>query len=195
MKKILALILVSVLAFSFSTAAFAEGNHYPSPSAEELRAPASHVLSESTVSGDFATLWEASGKDVDKFAEALGFEQGNIEGTIYSRDFCLTRDETTFHVLTSGNVIWILFEGYGDMLVVGEIVTSPEKDNSEVVARVLYYLATETRVDLRKIELPYDLRFWVYADENLPLDEKGRIDMSLIDVLTIMNLGTTKATF
>lgn len=120
-------------------------------------------------------------------AAVCGFEPRNTEGTIYEKDYELVRNDRHFHVIYTGNVIWIVFITDQDCLCVTQIIS--RTPNHELIARLMYQIATEDPVDARFFNTDLTYTYWQYTDEVFPIFD-GKIDLNRVDPNHALDIGT-----
>ncbi|MBR3131455.1 hypothetical protein IKG31_02665 [Candidatus Saccharibacteria bacterium] len=172
MKKILVALLATALIVTSVTAFATE-----SPSAKNYWQPVASGLGDPIVENNYSyeyilsiCMKSATNKiSVSGFAACCGFNPRITDGTVYEKDYCLTRNNRDFHIVISGNVVWVVFITDQECLCVAEIITDPREFNAELVSKLMYYISVNDPVDARKFDTELTYSYRLYSDEIIPI--------------------------
>ena len=193
MKRCLPLFLALLLAL-MPTLSFAAP---PSPTSKDYWVPIASELGDPVEKARYeydylATVCaDANTNDIliDEFAECCGFIEHDTSGTIYEKDYVLTRNERDFHIVISGNVIWVVFITDQECLCIVEIVTNPKESNTELVSKLMYYMASADPVDARKFDTDLTYEYRLYLDIDIPIVH-DRINLTRLDTWYLVDMAT-----
>jgi hypothetical protein len=192
MKKFLAILLIALL-----TTASASALATASPNLENFWQPIASGLGDPIVENNYTyddvlrlCIRTATNEiSVSGFAACCGFNPRITDGTVYEKDYCLTRNDRDFHIIISGNVVWVVFLTDQDCLCVTEIITDPREPNAELVSKLMYYISVNDPIDARRFETALTYIYRLYSDEDIPI-YNDTINLNRINHDHVVAIGT-----
>ncbi|MBQ3261209.1 hypothetical protein IJH29_00935 [Candidatus Saccharibacteria bacterium] len=195
MKKITVLLCLLLSFASLGGLCYALAEGAPSPGIEAVFPPALRNLSDESVATD-ASFDELVAQnlvdgqlDVNSFASSLMYSRYVTDTAPYDTRFEQERDGHPIYILITGTTIQTVFtNGNGDTVVM-QINANSSQFTPELIAKVLYFFATATNLDVREVPVDLPIQYFVYASQEIPQNANGDIELSKLNPLNLVNFG------